>query len=375
MTLTQILRFISNGDSSSIAYKTFNENSDDRYPTFTICICKRFDLRPMQNFFKTDLRKQFDISGEEYNQLLKGDVISRPFWGTNISFSDISRFDHDRFNFKLEHILRNFTFRSRESSYDIYHTKFKTDNESWPFYFSYTDPDQICFTRKPDMELKRNRILDTVTIDISFLTRPVADFKFYIHHPGQAIRSISEPDYYANPSFDFDRDQNGIYITLTHVNVLRKRASAKVPCDPGLEDDDFRFKKEVIGRVGCIPIYWNYSLSGDGSFKFCNTSEQMEDILYANYNRKGIMSSYDQPCNYMKAFVGITQHLAGYNRELVITLAYSGEHYQEFVNARDFGVESFWSGVGGFVGIFLGYSLLQLPELFDRFWYWCCTRK
>ena len=40
--------------------------------------------------------------------------------------------------------------------------------------------------------------------------------------------------------------------------------------------------------------------------------------------------------------------------------------YQEIVNERDFGFESFWSSVGGFVGIFLGYSLLEFPDLLDK---------
>ena len=29
---------------------------------------------------------------------------------------------------------------------------------------------------------------------------------------------------------------------------------------------------------------------------------------------------------------------------------------------EDFNFESFWSGIGGFVGIFLGYSMMQFPE-------------
>ena len=37
--------------------------------------------------------------------------------------------------------------------------------------------------------------------------------------------------------------------------------------------------------------------------------------------------------------------------------------YQEIVNIQEFSFESFWSAVGGFLGMFLGYSLLQLPEL------------
>ena len=45
---------------------------------------------------------------------------------------------------------------------------------------------------------------------------------------------------------------------------------------------------------------------------------------------------------------------------------------QEIGNIQDFGFEAFYSGTGGYVGIFLGYSLLQLPDLIDVNWkeYW-----
>ena len=45
---------------------------------------------------------------------------------------------------------------------------------------------------------------------------------------------------------------------------------------------------------------------------------------------------------------------------------YKEKYYQEIENVRDFGFETFWSSVGGFVGIFLGYSMLQFPELISN---------
>ena len=36
---------------------------------------------------------------------------------------------------------------------------------------------------------------------------------------------------------------------------------------------------------------------------------------------------------------------------------------QEIIYVREFGIESCWSGIGGFVGIFVGYSILQLPDM------------
>ena len=44
-------------------------------------------------------------------------------------------------------------------------------------------------------------------------------------------------------------------------------------------------------------------------------------------------------------------------------ILYTEEFYQEIENVRSFNFESFLAGVGGFVGMFLGYSVLQLPEM------------
>ena len=40
--------------------------------------------------------------------------------------------------------------------------------------------------------------------------------------------------------------------------------------------------------------------------------------------------------------------------------------YQNIENSRGTSFETFFSGVGGFVGIFCGYSIMQVPEFFDN---------
>ena len=46
-----------------------------------------------------------------------------------------------------------------------------------------------------------------------------------------------------------------------------------------------------------------------------------------------------------------------------IMFTYEDRNYEEITNSQSFDLESFASGVGGFIGIFLGYSILQIPEL------------
>ena len=59
----------------------------------------------------------------------------------------------------------------------------------------------------------------------------------------------------------------------------------------------------------------------------------------------------------------LNQPIADFNVKII----YTENYYQEIANSQDFSLEAFFSGVGGFIGIFLGYSILQIPELLDNF--------
>ena len=37
--------------------------------------------------------------------------------------------------------------------------------------------------------------------------------------------------------------------------------------------------------------------------------------------------------------------------------------FTKITNEKAVGFEAFWGGIGGFVGVFLGYSLMQIPDL------------
>ena len=42
--------------------------------------------------------------------------------------------------------------------------------------------------------------------------------------------------------------------------------------------------------------------------------------------------------------------------------------YQEIINEKEFVFESLWSSVGGFIGIFVGASVAQLPTIIMDRW-------
>ena len=46
-------------------------------------------------------------------------------------------------------------------------------------------------------------------------------------------------------------------------------------------------------------------------------------------------------------------------------LFYSSDYFQETTNVRKFSRDSVWGNVGGYVGMFLGFSVLQIPSLLN----------
>lgn len=373
MALTLYLRYLCNDDSSSIAFKRFNESPVDRYPTFSMCLLSS-PLNPLIIFLNDNSKAKFNLSGKEYDQLLKGSNISRSLWLTKAEFSNISQIEHDRLNIKLESLLNYYEFKTQNSENIPSYDRYNGYNEGLPFYVSHIDPDRICFTRRSEVQSQFIRKHDHIMIALNYLESTNALFHIYIHHPGQLIRALDTPKFATFPYHKITYQNSKITLKLNDVTVLRKRPSAKVPCDATLHDDDNQFRKQVIERAGCIPIYWKSLMPIDYSIEYCKTSEKMAVIFNAIKNKKDVMASYEQPCDYMKVDVGTTQQANDPERAF-IEIVYMEENYLEIVNVRDFGFESFWSGVGGFVGIFLGYSLLQVPESLHRLWHWFSTKK
>ena len=110
----------------------------------------------------------------------------------------------------------------------------------------------------------------------------------------------------------------------------------------------------------------------------CSSQDQLSKInnLLTGLNGvQDVMARYDPPCDEMNVVTNynlrpykvntgnaFTDALLARNK-LFLKFEYLDQTYQEVTNQRDFGFESFWSSAGGFVGLFLGVSLLQIVDM------------
>ena len=160
-----------------------------------------------------------------------------------------------------------------------------------------------------------------------------------------------------------------VSFSIPHVSILKKRHDAVKKCDVSLKDNDNRFRMKVSKKVGCIPIYWRHILNPNVSLPICNESIQLNQIYNLIRFSKNFLLTYDPPCVELMTPISTNRRMSqDFGTKLVITVLYATETFEEITNVRDFDIESLWSSAGGFIGLFLGYSLVQVTEILNVNW-------
>ena len=54
------------------------------------------------------------------------------------------------------------------------------------------------------------------------------------------------------------------------------------------------------------------------------------------------------------------------NKYPCLALFFSSDYFEQTTNVRNFTMGSLWGNIGGYVGMILGFSLLQAPDIARR---------
>jgi hypothetical protein len=296
---------------------------------------------------------------------------------------------------------------------------------NYPFEKVYQDPLKVCYA--PKMNIGQHRKSEQLTLDLQkmffeydqkFRRQSVVSFmKVYIHMDGQFIRKIGkESASYTGKDvtvyckkFPFLYDEWGVTVDafpplherfqcegtrisfdISQVTLLKSRHDAKTTCNVDLEDEDAKIMETLMNdeSLGCVPLYWR-GFNNIGLRDQCNETSQYKYISQetSNFtNFEKFRKRFEPPCEEMiivtniqikkgrevqqKDFNGgIDGTFNGTLSEdeigLYLDLQFSNvnDRYQIIENNRGFTGESCWAGIGGFVGIFIGISLMQVPEI------------
>ena len=129
----------------------------------------------------------------------------------------------------------------------------------------------------------------------------------------------------------------------------------------------------VVNEVGCVPTYWRSLKFSKEGIPYCNSTEQYKKLheqykgYYPRPKRWGEFKWV--PCYEMVVSSAYNMKTLR-NFKMIIQYRDLGSQYFETVNTRDFGFENLWSSLGGIVGIFLGYSVVNLFEMISNCLAW-----
>ena len=279
----------------------------------------------------------------------------------------------------------------------------RTHSTSNPFIKVYQDPKRKCYSTPvhPGMKKKRERItMDLIEIlnhfekswDGSLAISPFLEV--YVHPQGQFMRSIGKEiasyglaDLLSDCTDLIGRHSVSCYgsslsFDLSQVTLLKSRHDAETPCDRNMIDEDTKILETVLNQTGirCIPMYWKSIIKNDFNYSECTTDLQYQMIARATANFTSyemVRSSFIPPCKEMIIITNVGK-AKGRKRDkynvkndwdfdelvyLDINFRHLSERYQEISNLRGITGEGCWAGIGGFVGIFVGISLMQVPDI------------
>ena len=377
LAIPQIIRYLENKDTSRIMHKKFNEVHENNYPTFTIC------LRGKEKYWRHEpfLMDQLGVNSNQYADLLKGngwkykyDEKTRLYKKEYFNESTNISLDFSRTLIKASDIIVGTHFYARHENLNSHygHGREPENIRKVPFQLSYESPDETCFTRNSFDELGLVRKKDSILLNRTLLNPGInlnMKLRIIFHNPGQLMRNFEKHAYLVRL-----QELQSNYVVLqkvSYVTKLKNRPGSNNPCYDGVLTDDSRFLQEVKNRIRCSPVFWkNLGDNADG-LPICRSVYQYRhlDSLLSSFDE--VSSKYDPPCTTINTLVTPSMFYRPNLQNAQINILYMDDLYLETENIMDFSFESFFSSIGGFFGIFLGYSLLQLPQMIGNipsFW-------
>ena len=197
------------------------------------------------------------------------------------------------------------------------------------------------------------------------------NFAIFIHYPKQLFWSPLRKFYHKVKNQTRLSTMN---FKIKNMEVLRRRNKHVKPCNDEWNDDT-KILETIAEKAGCTPPYWAVHKQK----KKCTDPKQLKTfdlpliywiprVPYLNF-----LNALSPPCqtilelNYdysetswkIEEFSGLDVELDFFE----VNVGFPSPTYKEIIQVKAYDEESLLGYVGGYIGMFLGISLLQIPDI------------
>ena len=159
--------------------------------------------------------------------------------------------------------------------------------------------------------------------------------------------------------------------------VLRKRNKRSQTCIESWVNDDEYIVSRIVENLGCRPPHWNVNTS----LPECVKKGTMEEI--SKYTPHLYSSYPNPPCQSLSHILGSQEEPDSlsynpYTRDMKgifeVKMRFEAERFMLIEQTRSYDIESLIGNSGGYLGLFLGCAILQIPQglafMFKLVKYW-----
>jgi hypothetical protein len=310
-------------DLTRINFNLFNEGSEDIYPSVTLCFTNPYIEGRLEKY-------GINLTVQKYNQFLKG-----TFWT-----KEIASVDYDNVTFDIKDYLVGYDilYDKKESISYTNWQEIQNNKIGWKLpYVTVSDPDMKCFSvdipnentgliKSFNMRLKTNIFVNN-TRPSKLVYSPTdvqasEGFLVLISYPGQLLggKYKAKKDWQARKTND--SEYYSMVFLVQNIEVVHHRNKRRRRCSERPFDSDILTTQKIADMAGCRAPFMKIKT---------NLSTKENGEPYFN-----------------------------------ITFVYVDSKYREIRGVKSFSLISLFGNIGGYVGIFIGYALFNLPDLFTK---------
>ena len=350
-------RYHNNKSSLNETFRRFQTNGSSVYPSISMCFTSPFLKRKLEKFVRglTPLQySDFIIGRANYTRIL-----------ADIGYQDVSLNVKD---FVISATFSSKTKEVSEQSTSIIASITYTDLSAavWRFLrcFTFNVPyDEDVIVNEVVIEFNRTVFPNDI--------RPMNGWakehglSMFYHLPNQLFKS------YTTRKMLWSKELLQPYSTYSYIEnieILRRRHVTKDSCTDVKNYDEY-FKELIVSAVGCYPPYWTADFDApmcDSKEKLMKVSEKMWDGYYGK--------DYTvPPCTTIQRidveYIDSEPWDDGTNTDdsLYFPIFFRDITYKDVEQVREYSHNDLGGDVGGYVGLLLGYAIVQIPNLLWKF--------
>ena len=351
-----------NEDICDVYFKRFLEDEESVYPEMTIVVPQQFNETKLQTLFGKNM------TSPRLRQILIGEDWDDRVLDTNME--DI------RLNLNEYMLSHGICFSMYEPCYELDDIIAET----------YMGQDQIKVHFPPGKQVMLSSFIFSTSVFPNGLSPDLFDLIVAFQYPNSLYRAQGS---FFNVAWSKPKSEEiankRVHFALKNMEVVRKRDKANRKC-VNLENYDASLKESIYLEIGCRPHYVNSSIVT----QICNSQNKTKELarrngeafyrlpsavkdvppcteiqkLQVEYSMKTTIMAYSEENSYisiMKEFIVEKESpLKSNDTWFEIVFEIQTDTFKEIKHKRAYSEQNLIGNLGGYLGIFIGFSLLDL---------------